>query len=249
MAIQTTDGIVLRKHDIRETSVIITLFTRDFGKVCGLLKGARGPAAIAGNNPQAFSLNRVVFYERRRGNLNSISQCDLKDFFGPIRGDLEKTVYADYLAELVDTVTIENDTDLKIYELLHNSLRLLAGPVSPRRVARIFEIKLMDACGFMPEFKECAACGKAAEDDAKFSLRLGGLLCKVCGSKDTAAIKVSRGTINFIERVRKSPFELVSRLKVSQDVGKELEGFMRRFVDYHIQRELKTVGFLKKIKL
>lgn len=247
--IQTTDGIVLKRQNIRETSVILTLFTKDFGKLCGLVKGARGPKAQAGNNPQAFSLNNIVFYEKKRSNINSISQCDLKTYFSPIRNDLEKTVYADYLLELVDVVTIENDANEDIYELLLNSLDLLTKKISAKRVARIFEIKLMDMSGFMPVFDECTVCIQAISGDSRFSLRLGGLLCNKCETKDKTALKVSRGTVNFITHVRKSSFELISRLKVSQDVGKELEGFLRRFVDYHLQRKLKTMEFLKMIQL
>lgn len=249
MAIQTSDGIILKKQNLRETSLILTLLTKDFGKISGIMKGARGPKAAIGNNPQVFSLNNIVFYERKRGNLNSISQCDLKDFFEPIRNDLEKTVYADYFLELVDSVIIEGDVNKDVYDLLLNSLMLLSKPASAKRVTRIFEIKLMDMSGFMPEFKECLSCGKPIQQDTKFSLRLGGLLCDNCQTKDRNSIKLSKGTVNFIERVRRSPFGLVSRIKVSQNVGKELEHFLRRFVDYHIQRELKTVEFLKKIRL
>ncbi len=249
MAIQTTDGIVLKKQNLRETSIILTLFTKDFGKLSGIIKGARGPKAAIGNNPQVFTLNRVVFYERKRGNLNSISQCDLKDFFEPVRKDLERTVYANYLLELVNSVTVEGDVNEEIYNLLLNSLKLISGQASAKRVARIFEIKLREISGFMPELDTCASCDREIEQDAKFSFRLGRLLCKKCEGKDKDAVKMSRGTINFIDRVRRSPFEFVSRVKVSQNVGRELEGFLRRFVDYHIQRNLKTVEFLKKIKL
>lgn len=215
----------------------------------GVLKGARGPKAAIGGNPQAFSLNSVVFYESKRSNFNSISQCDLKDFFEPIRRDLERTVYANYFSELINTVTIEGDANSDIYQLLYNSLRLLSGQVSAKRVARIFEIKLMEMSGFLPEFTKCANCSEEIHQDAKFSLRSGGSLCRKCESGDNGAINLSKGTINFIERVRRSPFEMVSRIKVSSDVGKELENFLRKFVDYHIQRNLKTIEFLKKIKL
>ncbi|MBL7068864.1 MAG: DNA repair protein RecO [Candidatus Omnitrophica bacterium] len=249
MAIQTTEGIILRKQNLRETSVILSLFTKDFGKISGVMKGARGPKAAMGNNPQVFSLNNIVFYDKKRGNLNSISQCDLKNYFDPIRNDLERTVYADYFLELVDSVTIEGDINREIYELLLNSLGLLSRPVSAKRVARIFEIKIMDMSGFMSELGECIVCSEPIQENARFSLCLGGPLCRKCQTKDKGAINLSKGTMNFIERVRRSPFELVSRIKVSQDVGIELEGFLRRFVDYHIQRSLKTVEFLKKIKL
>jgi DNA repair protein RecO (recombination protein O) len=249
MAIQTTEAIILRKQNLRETSIILTLFTKDFGKISGIIKGARGPSAAIGNNPQIFSLNDVVFYERKRGNLNNISQCDLKHFFSPIRDDLERTIYADYFIELVDAVMIEGDVDKDIYDLLLNSLMLLSRPVSAKRVARIFEIKLMDTAGFMPEFKRCSNCNASIEGEARFSLKMGSLLCGKCHTKDGNAAKISNGTINFIERVKTMPFELLSRIKVSQPVGKELEIFLRRFVDYQIQRRLKTLEFLQKVKM
>jgi DNA repair protein RecO (recombination protein O) len=249
MAIQTTEGIILRKQNLRETSVILTFLTKDFGKISGIIRGARGPKAAIGTNPQVFSLNDIVFYERKRGNLSSISQCDLKNFFEPIRNDLERTIYADYFLELADAVTVEGDVDRDAYELLLNSLLLLSGPASAKRAARIFEIKLMEVSGLLPELRNCSNCGAPAERDCAYSLKLGGLLCGKCRSRDTGAIKVSNGTMNFIERVKKTPFEMLARIKVSQDVGRELEGFLRKFVDYQVGRPLKTLGFLKKVKM
>lgn len=249
MAIQNTEGIILKRQDLRETSVILTLFTRDFGKISGVMKGARGPKAAMGANPQLFSLNDIVFYDKKRGNLNSISLCELKDYFSAIRGDLERTVYADYLLELVDTVMMEGDVNSDVYELLLNSLKLLAGQVSAKRAVRIFEIKLMEVSGFMPDLGMCVNCESPIQEYSKFSLHSGGPLCGSCGSKSPSRLRLSKGTVNFIERVRKSPLDMVSRIKVSQDVGRELEVFMRRFVDHHIQRDLKTLKFLKKVKL
>ncbi len=249
MAIQTTEGIILKKQNLRETSVILTLLTRDFGKISGVIKGARGPRAAIGHNPQIFSLNDVVFYERKRGNLNSISQCDLKDFFGPIRDDLEKTIYADYFVELTDAVTVEGDTDYTVYGLLLNSLTLLTQPVSARRVARIFEIKLMDVSGFMPELDKCAHCVDNVDRSGVFSFADGALYCEKCRSRAGGGAPLSTGTVNFINRVRPMPFGLVSRIKVSRHVGRELESFMRRFVDYHLQRKLKTLDFLRKVNI
>jgi DNA repair protein RecO (recombination protein O) len=249
MAIQTTEAIVLKKQNLRETSIILTMLTRDFGKIAGVIKGARGPRAAIGHNPQIFSVNDVVFYERKRGNLSNISHCDLKDFFSPIRDDLEKTVYADYFVELADTVTIEGDADKDLYGLLLNSLTLLAQPVSAKRVARIFEIKLMDAAGFMPELDKCACCMDNVDRSGIFSFTNGALYCGKCRAKANGGMALSVGTINFINRVKEMPFGLVSRIKVSQHVGRELEVFMRKFVDYHLQRKLKTLDFLRKVDL
>ena len=249
MAIQTTDGVVLKKHDLRESSLVLTFFTRDFGKISGVIKGVRGPRAQLGATPQLFSLDRIVFYESKRRNLSVISQCDLKDFFDPIRKDLEKSVYAKYFLELVDSLSAEYDKSEEVFRLLVDSLQFLCTPASTKRAARIFEIRLLNLVGLMPELVACVNCENKTTGAVKFSFCLGGILCENCFNKDKTALNISRGTINFIEHVKDSLYQKASRIKVSMRVGMELEAILRKFVDYHLQGKLKTMEFLTKVGL
>ena len=79
MAIQKTDALLLRKKDLRETSLILSFFTRDFGKINGVLKGVRGSRARGNANPLYFSLDQIVFYEKKKSDLFIISQCDTQE--------------------------------------------------------------------------------------------------------------------------------------------------------------------------
>ena len=247
MAIEKTDAILLRRRNLRESSLILTFCTRDFGKVSGVIKGVRGPRAQVGIKPQLFSLSRIVFYESKKKRLNIVSQCDLLNFFSSIRKDLAKTIYAEYFLELADSLSADFDKNEKLFDLLVDSLELLCTPASVKRIARIFEIRLMDLVGLMPELTACANCGNSAAEASKFSLRSGGVLCGKCLNKDRSAINISRGTVNFIEHVKNSSYKNASRIKVSEKVGKELELILRKFVDYHNQGRLRTVEFMKKI--
>ena len=249
MAIQKTEGILLRRQDLRETSLILTFYTRDFGKIKGIVRGVRGPrSACGGANMEIFALDEVVFYERRRGDIFTISQCDLIDFFAPVRGSLDKLAYASYFVELIDSVTALGDKNPEAFDLLLNSLKLLTGDCSTKRVARIFEIKLLHLLGLMPSFDECAGCGGPVDSAAKFSLRHGGLICRKCFQSDRDARPILQGTVNFIEHIRPLPFERVARVKVASEVGHELERVLRKFLDFHIERRLKSVQFLKVIE-
>lgn len=234
---------------MRETSLILTFYTKDFGKINGIVRGVRGPrSASGGASMEIFAHDEVVFYERKRAGLFTISQCELIDFFNPIRASLEKLSYANYLVELTDSVTALGDKSAGVFELLLNSLRLLAGESSSRRIARIFEIKLLSILGIMPALEVCVNCGGSVDSYSRFSLRHGGLICKKCLKADIAARPILQGTINFIEHVRSLPFDRVARVKVSSDVGQELEKLLRSFLDYHIERHLKTVEFIKAIE-
>jgi len=249
MPIEKTDAILLRRRNLRESSLMLTFCTRDFGKVNGIIKGVRGPRAQLGLNPQLFSLSRIVFYESKRKKFNIVSQCDLLDFFSSIRKDLDRTIYAEYFLELADSLSADLDKNEELFQLLVDSLGLLCTPASVKRIARIFEIRLMNLVGLMPELTACANCADTSRDLPRFSLRSGGVLCGKCLNRDRSAIEISKGTINFIEHVKKASYEHASRIKVSEKVGKELELILRRFVDYHVQGRLKTIDFMKKVGL
>lgn len=250
MAIQKTDAIVLRRQDVRETSLALTFYTRDFGKIRGLLRGVRGSRAESWGLGalEILSHDDIIFYEPKKGDVSTVSQCDLKEFFGHIRGSLDRLAYAAYIAELLDSVTDLYDPNPDVFDLLSNSLRLMDGQSSPKRVARIFEIKLLHLLGLMPTLESCATCGSKIGDSAKFSVRHGGLICKNCLCSDTNARPMMAGTARFIEHIRKFPFEKLERVKVSEAVGKELESSLRKFLDYHIERHLKTLDFIREVE-
>ncbi|MDP3730259.1 MAG: DNA repair protein RecO [Candidatus Omnitrophota bacterium] len=249
MPIQKSEAIVLRKQDIRETSLILTFYTKDFGKIKGILRGVRGVRGqYGGGSFEILSHDEIVFYDRKKSDIFTTSQCDLIEFFNPIRRSLEKLAYAAYMAELLDSVTALGDKNEQVFDLLLNSIKLLSGDASSRRVARIFEIKLLSLLGIMPTLGSCANCGKLVDTCAKFSVTQGGLICVNCLASDVNAHAIMQGTVKFIEHIRALPFEKVARIKVANAVGKELESTLRKFLDYHIERRLKSLEFLKEIE-
>ena len=257
MAIHATDAIVLRKHDVRETSLSLVLYTRDFGKVRGLIKGARGPRGQMVSQAQIFTLNRVVFYDSKRSGIHTISQCDLIDFFEAVREDILKTSYACYFVELVDALTEDKDKTgcVEIYELLLNSLELLKAGAGHKRISRILEIKLLMISGLMPQLNKCVLCGKSldfkdtAAGKARFSYKSGGLLCEGCFAEDSSSRSILQGTINFIEHIGRAPYEKLAMIKASKEVGMELEDILKKFLDYQLDRQIHSLEFLNKVSL
>jgi len=249
MAIQKSEAILLRKQPLRETSLILTFFTKDFGKIKGILRGVRGARGqYGGGSFEILSHDEIIFYDRKNNDIFTTSQCDLIEFFNPIRKSLEKLAYAAYMAELLDSVTVLGEKNEPVFDLLLNSLKLLSKDVSSRRVTRIFEIKLLSLLGIMPALGSCANCGGKVDASAKFSVTQGGLICKDCFKSDENAHTIMQGTVKFIEHIRALPFEKVARVKVAAAVGKELESTLRKFLDYHIERRLKSLEFIKEIE-
>jgi len=150
MAIQTTDAILLKKKDLRETSLILTFFTRDFGKIHGILKGARGARARSATKVLFFSLDQIVYYEKRRSDLFIISQCEAQKIFLNILKGWESASRAYYMLELVDAFTEPGTKEEDIFENLVNSLMFLDSKKEPFSIARLFEVKLLISLGLWP---------------------------------------------------------------------------------------------------
>ena len=248
MAIISTDAILLKKTELRETSLILDFYTRDSGKIKGIMKGVRSPQPQFGSVFEIFTLDRIVFYERRTKDIFTISQCELVDFFPGLRKDLERLGYAAYYTELVDATCGIGEKNEDVFNLFLESLRFLSQPGSAKRITRVFEIKLLKLLGMMPYLKKCIQCGNAdLTGQVRFSVKDGGVLCGNCFKTDTGARPILAGTINFIDSVAEAPMDRVSRIKVARPVGEQVERLMKVFLDFHVQKKFKTIEFMGQV--
>src|SRR3989344_8836765 len=99
-----TEAIVLKTMDLRETSRIARFFSKDYGKVSGVLKGIRKDHRKFGSSVDKFSVNDIVYYHHANSDLHLVGQCDLKSFFFPIRQDIRRAMAANYMTELVSII-------------------------------------------------------------------------------------------------------------------------------------------------
>ena len=248
MSIQRTQGFILEREELRETSLFVTAFTRDFGKLKFVSKGVRVPEQRFISAYELFALNDIVFYEKKRRNFYLLSQCELLDFFPEVRNSLEKISYAVYFSDFLNAVTPVGEKNTELFELLFNSLELLSSGASPKRVARVFEIKLLSFLGFMPRLKSCVECEKGVKGESyRFSMTSGGVLCEVCAKMNREARPILSGTINFILHIESLSFDRIKHIKVTKRVGIEVERLLGSFIRYHLDIKLKSREFIEKI--
>lgn len=249
MAIHKTDAIILRTRPYKETSLIVSFYTKEFGKINGLAKGVKRPKARYASLFQLFSLNQIIFYERKEADLVTITQVDLKDSFEPIRANLSKTAFASYLSELTDEVTQAQDKNEKLFQLLFLVLKLLSEnkEEEAERLVRIFEVKLLILVGLMPALATCVGCSKKIPHTARFSLSLGGAVCPDCFSKDPQAQPIAKGTTSTIIYLQKASLKEALRLKFTAKVAEELKSILNNFIEFQLEKPLKTISFLQSI--
>ncbi|MFC1631801.1 DNA repair protein RecO [Candidatus Omnitrophota bacterium] len=244
MAIQKTEAIVLRTLDFRETSLIVNFFTKDFGKISGLIKGIRNNPQRYGGLPLSFSQNAIVFYEKPHAELNLVTQCDAQDQFLSIRQNLTKTNFAHYFIELLDAVTFDFDKNEALFSLITDSLQALAQDRALEQIARTFEIKLLKLSGFKPRLDTCVHCQKDIVEAARFSSLLGGMLCAYCFTQDRTARGMLKGTLASIDYIEKANWQKALALKLSANIASELKITLSRFLNIHLEKEIKSQKFL-----
>ena len=241
-----TAAFILKTQDYRDTSLLGDFYTRDHGRIRGIVKGIRDTRARFGSTLEPFSLNEILFYKRRTGDLHLVTQVDMLEEYEPVRADLERLATASYCIELVSELVEPEDPAPGIFDLIRDTLLFLSSGASCKRGARIFEVKLLDSLGLMPEIKHCVLCQKPAAESMFFNAALGGIHCKDCSIK-AGSLPVSRGALNFLDRARRSPLKDLLQVKVVQKVGQELEQLLRRFTDFHLSHKLKSLVFMEKM--
>jgi len=149
---QKTEAIILRRQEIRETSVLLTAFSRELGKFQGLVKGVRGGQAAVPWYLEPLTLQAVVLYERKRSPWALVSACDLLDAFEPVRRDLSRAACAAFCLELVDGMTGVGDPHPEIFELLLRTLRAMGEKGTDlRSIVRFLEAHLLRINGHLPQ--------------------------------------------------------------------------------------------------
>ncbi len=156
MAIHKTEALILRRQEVRETSVVLTAYSRHLGKFQGLVKGVRGARSAVPWYLEPVTLQSVVLYERRRSPWALVTGCDLVEPFDAIRRDLLRTAYAAYFLELVEAMTGAGDPSAELYELVVGALRTLEAGGPPHRLARLLEARLLRGSGLLPDLDSLA---------------------------------------------------------------------------------------------
>jgi len=243
--IPKTEGIVLRRIDFRETSRIATFFTKDYGKVKGVLKGIRKDSKKFGSNIDKFSVNDIVYYQYRNSDLHLISHCDLKNYFFPIRQDLKRSIAANYLLELVDIIMPPEEPNRKIYTLMMNFLESLQTEKDINKLIFILQVKILILSGFQPHLDACVVSGKKVKGKAKFSLKHGGLVSPDVKITDGPMTIISSGTIASILHIEKNSWKNCLKLGLTKTVQRESKYILNNFLVYHLGRKLKSERFIQ----
>ncbi|MCB8969151.1 MAG: DNA repair protein RecO [Ardenticatenaceae bacterium] len=242
-----SEAIVLRRSDFGEADRLLTLFSREFGKIRAIAKGARKPQSRKTGHVELFMRSRFLFAKGH--DLQIITQAELVEAYPDLRADLVRATYASYACELLDRFTEEEDRHLDMYDLLAEALGWFASSHDVRLVARYYELQLLSQAGFQPQLFYCLHCREPIqEQDQFFSAELGGLLCPNCHGADRRAKPISAVAVKVLRYLQTRPWETVQMLQLKRPLHAELEPILHDYITHLLERELKSVDFLHRLR-
>jgi len=244
--IVSTPAFVLKSFDLRETSKIAVFYTRDDGKVKGILKGIRKDPHKFGSRLGCASLNHIVYYKSRSSEIHLVGQCDLIDDFFTPRRDLRETAVVHLALELVDCLMPLEDPNRPVFDLLFEFLNVLDAGAG-ERLATVFQIKMLALSGFKPHFDACCVCDARIRTGCTFSHKKGGVLCSRCAPHDPGAEAVYPGTISTVLYLERHGLRPGMRLGMHARVRRQLGAMLERFMRFHVGRRLKSERVLQQI--
>lgn len=248
MAIIKSEAYVIRKMPFRETSWMVTLFTRESGKIKGIVKGARKLKSKLLSAFELLTYLNVVFYERAKSNLHLVSDASILRGNEKIRKSFSSLTYGSYFAELIDGLLEEHDPQPAVFDLLQSAVHELEkSNLAFETLARAFEFKLLDSAGLSPHLDQCMKCGASEMKKLYFSVAQGGLFCERCHSEGGGFL-ISRSTVNAIDAFLHHDLETAARLEFTPQIDQELHQIAQRFIERRIEKRLKSLQFINEAR-
>ena len=242
--LEKLDGIIIKTQDYGESHKIVTMLSKQLGKLSGIARGAKKPKSRMAAVTQPFIHGNYLVYVNK--GLSTIQQGEIVDSFRNIREDIIKTAYAAYIAELTDKLLESRQPDIYIYDQFYRTLTWISNHDEITIPILMYEIKLYQKGGIGPIVDRCVQCGQR-DRLVSFSVMEGGLLCEGCQTTDSQAIRLPQSLIKLVYIMANIGLERVG----NSDVKQQNQALLRKMFDDYYDRYggyyLKSRKFLQQL--
>ncbi|MDR5683082.1 MAG: DNA repair protein RecO [Armatimonadota bacterium] len=239
MPVYKAEGVVLRRRNLGEADRVLTLLTREWGKISARARGVRRTASPLSGRLEPFTHGRFLLARGRA--LDVVAQVEVVEGFVPLRDDLERMAYASLAAELTDRLLAEHEPHPEVFGILLAAQSAIASG-DPAIATVWYALHLFAALGYLPVTDRCAVCGR--QPTPRWSARLGGLVCGRCAREDPQALEIggeAAGAIGFLVR---SHVQDIGRLRLSRRARREVARAVAVYAESRIEGPLRTLRVL-----
>lgn len=247
MRTYAANGIVLRRIDLGEKDRILTIFSKEHGKLGAVAKGARRPGSRLTAACEPFTYSRMLLASGR--NLDILSQADIRESFPCVKCDMNRVAYAVYLLELTNHFIENREPNPDLFDSLLSVMYVMESGADPEICARRFELDLLSLLGYEPRFDCCVVCGcRTLPGSIGFSPALGGITCGDCFSKLSDAMPVQASVCSHIQTLRDAEPRDIGSIRIASPARREIARVLRAHIRYRLEREIKSTDFIRVVE-
>ncbi len=233
----STEAILIRKIPYRDSDYILSLFTRDLGKISGIARNAKKSTKRFGARLEPFVHFSVSLKDTGR-DFKLVQDTETIEVFPRFTEDIELFSLGSLLLETTDALTPREAPNPELFVLLIEALTKMNSKESPLPVVLDFQLQALSISGYEPNLHSCAKCGKDIEGDSYFSISAGGAICFKCGGERKNGFIFSREFLMNTEQMESNLEKVLKYIKL-----------FTKFTERHTERELKSAKFIEELKL
>ncbi len=252
MHIFTSQGIVLNKLRYLESDLIVTIFSKDEGKLKAIVKGGassrkRFPGAFEAGNTGEFG-----FVDKNPYQLMHISHATVDNYFINLKKDYDKILMLFYLLGITDVMLPEHQSHTQLFDILLYTLYCLESGMGPginnflNQIRLFYELHLLKEIGLLRAVEKCESCGRPfSNDEVNLVIKTGKLICKSCITSNTEAYRIPASLLRLIKTINSNDIDINRFLTV--DIPSVIFSFTMRIMSAYIDRPLKLWDMIDKL--
>jgi len=240
----TVEAVVIRSMDYGESNKIITLYTKQMGKISVMVRGAKKMKSRHSAITQLFVHGEFTFY--KSGKMGNLNEGEILNAHHLLHSSIHKTTYAAYILEMIDRMLIEQEGSSYLFEQCLASLEAIEEGKCPQIVSHLFEMKMLSFAGYAPMLEYCVSCEKQC-NQFKLSAELGGIVCEKCQHNDPTALTISDRTLKLLRVFQQLDLKRLGNIDVKDESKRELKLCMRKYMDTHVSNYWKSLSFLDQM--
>lgn len=247
MSTEKSRALVIRQADFSESSRVVTLFTRSFGKIAALAKGAKRLKSPFEAALDLLSQSEIVFLRKSASSLDILTEAKLVQRFRPRPGHLGSLYGGYYVAELLDALSEPYDAHPTLFDEACRTLDSLSeSGVFSLPVLR-FEIIILREIGQLPAFESCVSCGAPFGPQRQFTYKVtqGGLICRNCLIEESPRYWITPSSAQLLARVATDSTAACQQLAIGPVQWKELRQIVDSTIAHTLGRRPKTLRYLQ----
>jgi len=244
-------AVVLRTVDYGESDRVVTLLTREQGKLSAFARGARASRRRFGGALEPFTLLTAEARMRAASDLLGLDSVAVVRGHGGIRADLARIACAGYAVELCRELVRDREPHDDLFDLLVSYLDLLDREPARPAALRALELGALRATGLSPRLDECVRCGEPldpGEGAFRFDPGQGGVLCRACApAASPGAPALSAATQAALLRLQAGGLAAAAGERLAPPAGREARDALAAFVAYQLGGTLPARRFLDEV--